>query len=118
MSLLAAITAGLALSASPADLSDLKPADRADLQCMTVIIVMIGASEDAEIRAGLSSGATFYYGRLQGRTPGTDWLRRMVDYAKTEPEAELEANRIRCSEEMAAMGTAFTSIGSMMQDDS
>lgn len=118
MSLFAALTASLALSASPADLSDLKPADRADLQCMTVIIVLIGASEDAEVRAGLSSGATFYYGRLQGRTPGTDWLRRLADYARTEPGAELEANRIRCSEEMAVMGAAFTSIGTLMQDGS
>lgn len=118
MSLLAAITAGLALSATPADLSDLKPADRADLQCMTVLVVMIGASEDPNTRAGLSSGATFYYGRLQGRTPGTDWLRRLANYARTEPGVELEANRIRCADEMAAMSAAFISIGAMMQEGS
>lgn len=115
MSLFAALAAGLALSASPVDLSDLKPADRADLQCMTLIIVTIGASGDSESAAGLASGATFYYGRLQGRTPGTDWLARLAAYARTEPGAELEANRQRCVQEMQTLGQAFITMGATMQ---
>ena len=115
MSLIVALTAALALSAPPADLSDLKPADRADLQCMTLVVAAMGASEDLEAAAGLASGATFYYGRLQGRTPGTDWLARLAAYARTEPGESLEANRQRCAQEMQTLSEAFTSMGTSMQ---
>lgn len=115
MSLIAALAAGLALTAAQADLSDLKTADRADLQCMTLIVVTMGASEDPESSAQLASGATYFYGRLQGRTPGTDWLARLADYARTEPGAELETNRQRCVQEMQALSTAFTAMGETMQ---
>lgn len=115
MSLIAALAAGLALSAAPADLSDLSPADRADLQCMTLIVVTIGATEDATSSAQLASGATYYYGRLQGRAPATDWLARLADYARTEPGEELEANRQRCVREMQTLGEAFIAMGASMQ---
>lgn len=115
MSLIAALAAGLALSVSPADLLDLKPEDRADLQCLTVTVVTIGGSEDPEIKTALASGATYYYGRLQGRTPGTDWLKRLEQYIRTEPLAELEANRLRCGQEMQTVGQAFIAMGADMQ---
>lgn len=115
MSLFAALAAALALSAPPADLSDLKPADRADLQCMTLIVVFIGATEDSNASAQLASGATYYYGRLQGRTPGTDWLSRLADYIRTEPREELEANRQRCVQEVTTLGDAFLAIGRSLQ---
>ena len=118
MSLSAALAAGLALSAGPADLSDLKPADQADLRCLTLVVATIGASTDLAASASLVSGATFYFGRLQGRTPGTDWLTRLADYARTEPVAELEANRARCVEEMQALGRDFTAMGARMQSGS
>ncbi len=118
MSLIAALAAGLALSAAPADLSDLKPADQADLRCLTLVVAAIGASEDPATSAPLVSGATYYFGRLQGRTPGTDWLARLADYARTEPAAELEASRARCVEEMQALGRDFVSMGARMEGGS
>ncbi len=115
MSLLAALAAGLALSVPQADLSDLKAADRADLQCLTVTLTAISGSEDEEQKSGLASGAMYYYGRLQGRTPGTDWMRRLADYAQSEPIAELQANAERCGQEMSTVGASFDSLGSLMQ---
>lgn len=111
MSLIAALAAAVALTAPADDLSDLKPADKADLQCMTVAVVAIGMSTNQAEKAGLATGATFFYGRLQGRTPGTDWLARFSAYIRTEPGADLEANRQRCAAEIGAMATAFTRAG-------
>lgn len=115
MSLLAALAAVAALTVPTDDLSDLKPADKADLQCMSVLVVAIGITEDANEKAGLSTGATYFYGRLQGRTPGTDWMARFSRYIRTEPLADLEANRQRCAGEMAAMATSFTTAGEGLQ---
>jgi hypothetical protein len=111
MSLFAALAAVVALSGPADDLSDLKPQDKADLQCMTVLVVAIGMSEDQNQKAGLATGATYFFGRLQGRTPDTDWLARFSTYIRTEPAADLEANRARCSAEVGAMASAFTRAG-------
>lgn len=118
MSLLAALVAGLALSQTPAPqghpLADLSPQNRGDLQCLTLAVVAIGASDDNEFKAALTSGATYFYGRLQGRQPGTDWLARLAAYARTEPLDDIEANRERCIGEVQAMGAAFTAMGESM----
>lgn len=114
MSLIAALVAAVALSAPAADLSDLKPQDKADLQCMAVAVVAIGMSTDQASRAGLATGATFFYGRLQGRTPGTDWLARFTTYIRSEPVDDLEANRVRCANEIGEMANAFSTAGAAM----
>jgi hypothetical protein len=57
MSLIAALAAALALSAPADDLSDLKPIDKADLQCMAVIVVAIGMTEDVAQKSGLATGS-------------------------------------------------------------
>lgn len=116
MSLIAAFAAGLALSASPSPqtdaLSDLKPADRADLQCMTLLTAMVGAEQNETTRLTLTSGITYYLGRLQGRTPDVKWVDRLMAYARTEPTAALEANRTRCAGEMQEMGRIMTAAAS------
>ena len=115
MSLIAALAAGLALSASPTPqtdiLSDLKPADRADLQCMALLSVMVGAQQDQVGKLTFTAGVTYYLGRLQGRTPEIKWVDRLVAYARTEPTADLEANRQRCAAEMQEMGRIMTAAG-------
>lgn len=115
MSLLAALAAVAALSAPADDLSDLKPQDKADMQCMAVIVVALGMTEDQNQRAGMATGATFFFGRLQGRTPGTDWLARFSTYIRTEPVADLDANRQRCAAEMQAMATSFSRAGDALR---
>jgi hypothetical protein len=115
MSLLAALAAVAALSAPADDLSDLKPADKADVQCMAVIVVAIGMTEDPAQKAVMATGATFFFGRLQGRTPATDWLARFSAYIRTEPLADLDANRQRCAAEMQSMATAFSRAGDALR---
>jgi hypothetical protein len=118
MSLTAAFAA-LALSTAPvpqADtLADLRPEDRADVQCMAMILFLIGSKDDDAARAPLTAGATYYYGRLQGRSPGTDWVNRVMAYVRTEPLEDLEANRSRCATEMRTMGAIFVAAGAAAQ---
>ena len=116
MSLFAALAAALSLAIAPAPqaggLTDLAPETRADLQCMAIITMMLGSQSEELGRAKLTAGVFFYYGRLQGRAPQTDWIARLVAYLQTEPVAELEANRTRCAGEMQDMGRAMTAAAS------
>jgi len=114
MSLIAALAAGLVLSGAPAQAfnpADLKPEDRADLQCLAFASVSIGANPNEAARYALAAGASFYYGRLQGRTPGMDWMQTLRAYLLTEPRQELIANQGRCVQEMQAVGHAFSGLG-------
>ena len=108
--------AALAIAASPAGPAELKPEDRADLQCMAVAIYTISVIDDPSARSAMVAGATYYYGRLQGRRPEVDWLQQFQDYARTNPLAEMEANRIRCAEEIRDVGQAFTAAGTALAD--
>ena len=108
MSLLAALAAVAALSAPADDLSDLKPQDKADLQCMAVAIVSIGISQDEALQFTLAKGATFFYGRLQGRSPDIDWMARYAAYMRASSGPELDVHRERCAGEIQTMLASFS----------
>lgn len=114
MSVAAALALGLTLTAASDDLTVIKPADRADLQCMALAAVTLGTSRDPTMQVGLTSAVTYFYGRLQGRTPGTDWLQNFSDYLQGEPTAELEANRERCASMMQTLSQDFIRVGAKM----
>lgn len=110
MSLIAALLSSLVLSAPSDGLADLKPEDRADLQCMAVA-ALAGARAGDTGQGATSATMMYYYGRLQGRTPGVPWLQRFADYLRAEPTADMEANRVRCGQEVQALGRDFMALG-------
>ena len=119
MSLIAALAATMALSVAPADdLSDLRAEDKADLQCMAVSVVALGLVQDEAMKPALATASTFFYGRLQGRTPGTDWLQRFAAYIRGEPGEDLEAQQARCLQEIQTTLQAFGTVGAMMAEGS
>ncbi|MBW8305053.1 MAG: hypothetical protein K0M78_14250 [Brevundimonas sp.] len=116
-----ALSTAALFCAAPAAAQDapLAPADRADLQCIALIAVMVGLavergdnpeSPSAEL-AGLSSGMMFYLGRLEGRSPGTDWLEELGRYLEKAEFEELDAVAPRCSKELTERGAALVAFG-------
>ena len=112
--------AGL-LCAAPAAAQDanLAPADLADLQCMALVAVMAGIAmeeggdgeaTDAEL-AGMSGGLMYYLGRLEGRSPGIDWLDQLVALLDKIELEELDAVAPRCSKELMEKGQALVAFG-------
>lgn len=85
-----------------------KPADLADLQCMALYAILAN-EPDQQAAAGL--GVFYHLGRLEGRTPGVDWLARMHAYADTVTVEQVAANGARCSAEMSRAADAMQRVG-------
>lgn len=109
------------LVAAPAAAQEarLAPADRADLQCMALVAVMAGIAmeeggEDEATAldlAGMSGGLMYYLGRLEGRTPGVDWLAELRLWLEKADFEELDAVAPRCSKELMEKGQALVDFG-------
>lgn len=116
--LIAVATAALLLSAGVASAQStgaLKPADRADLECMAVAAYYGGGVEDGSPeQAGLVGGLMYYLGKLQGRTPGVDWLAHLREMVLTMEPSDIEALGPRCGAEMSAIGTELEAWGNDM----
>lgn len=101
--------------ASGAQAQATKPQDLADLQCLALTAYLGGqVPEGDERRAGLAAGVMYYLGRLEGRTPGVEWLSRLAEYLETAQVAELQGQAQRCGEELKERGTALSTWGSRM----
>jgi hypothetical protein len=116
-----AATAALALFAAPAAAQDpalpANPQDAADMQCLAFVAVMMGeVDEDLSLR--LSSGLFYYLGRLEGRTPGVDWITVAGAYAERASDAQLRSVQQRCGGEMMAKGQELVAKGQAMQNGS
>lgn len=113
-SALAAVAAASALIAAPAMAqSQMSAADTADMECLAVF-ALIGDS-DPEMQTVAGMGIMFYLGRLEGRTPGVDHLRRFADWVVAVPEQkladQLDAASPRCAQEIGARGDRLVEIG-------
>ena len=97
---------------------EISPADMRDVECLAVIAVAGGAAEQgSDEQIGLVGGLMFFLGRLEGRTPGTDWLAYFGSYVQSpDIEKKLETQYDRCAEEMIEKGAALEQFGEMMQD--
>lgn len=99
--------AAVMLTALPAQAQErqLSPADRADLNCLVIVAAILGEqAESGEDMAGGIGGLMYYLGRLEGRTPGVDWLEQ-AGYLLEDPKGmDFEAEAMRCGEELVVKG--------------
>ena len=103
--LITAVALGAALTFAGAAQAQTKPADQADLECMTLIgLVTEEAEEGSQEQADLDSVFMFYYGKLVGRTPNVNWLDRLVELTDRADEAWIAEVAPRCMAEMEVMG--------------
>ncbi|MBU1323984.1 MAG: hypothetical protein KJ676_01945 [Alphaproteobacteria bacterium] len=113
-----AATATLAFFAAPAAAQDPvlppNPQDAADMQCMALVVVLMGTADEA-MAAQLSPGLFYYLGRLEGRTPGTDWINVAGEYAALSTVEQLFSVQQRCAAEMTAKGREMIEKGEAMQ---
>lgn len=113
-----AIAAAVALSVSApaAQAQEISTQSRDDLTCFAVFAAIFGDPESGlsgDERIAVSSGVTYYLGRLEGRDPQTDWLAYLRDneeaiYTRVLDEAEFQ----RCGTEYSAVGARMVAAGS------
>lgn len=110
--LAACAAASLGFAGAAQAQSQIKPADQADMECLAVAAVVAGrAQAGSEEQAGAAGGVMYYLGRLEGRTPGVDWLEQLRGHLLTLDDAGLAAAAPRCGAEMVAKGKALTEWG-------
>ena len=107
----------LTLAAGQAQAQTSLPAeDLRDMQCLTLAAMVAGAAP-AEHQAGLTGGLMYYLGRLEGRTPGVDWLARIGEYLqRPDVETEVMAQGDRCAAEMIDKGQSLAQWGERLKD--
>ena len=117
-SLMSSLVMAASLSVSSPALAVQDPvsqADRNDLECVALFALM--ASDPAEQVNG-SVGMVYYLGRLEGRNPGTDQVRRFYNWASTYTDAEIgamiERAAPRCGREMQTLGNTMITVGREM----
>ncbi|WP_296166192.1 hypothetical protein [uncultured Brevundimonas sp.] len=114
---IASVALGLMAGPALAQSRDIAPADLRDVECMAVVAVAGGAAEEgSDEQIGLIGGLMYFLGRLEGRTPGTDWLSYFGTYIQApDIEKKLEAHYERCGQEMIDKGAALEEFGEIMQ---
>jgi len=85
------------------------PADVADMKCLALLVTVVemGGEESDQVMPGV-----FYYlGRLEGRTPSTNWLEATEDYRRVTPVETLATEAERCSQELMTKGNEMIAFG-------
>lgn len=114
--MIAGLTAAMTLTAGAAQAQEMSTADRQDVQCFSLIAAKGGSGErSAEVMSGLASAMMFYLGRLEGRSPDTDWLARIQTFLQSPEVENLPAHTERCSKEMMSKGQALTDWGANLR---
>ena len=94
-------------------------ADTADLQCLGVFMFLAGQppepGQDPNAQAWFNGGVKYYLGRLEARSPQTDWMDRLTTYFLSDFRAEFEAQKDRCGNAVIAQDEALQTWGAAFQ---
>jgi hypothetical protein len=98
------------LAATPA-LAD-EAADTADMTCLSAYLYHAaqGAPEEA-VRSTV--GAMFYLGRLEGRSPGVNWVSRIPEYADILTQDDLNAAAPACAAVLRERGAQMVALSAL-----
>lgn len=108
---------GLIAGSATAQSREISPANMRDVECLAVTAITVGSTEDGSTeQMGVVGGLMYYLGRLEGRTPGTDWLAYFATYLQSpDLEKKLEPHYERCGQEMMDKGTAMIQFGELAE---
>ncbi|RZJ16917.1 MAG: hypothetical protein EON91_11290 [Brevundimonas sp.] len=114
--MIAGLTAALALTAGAAQAQEMSAADQQDIQCFALVAAQAGEGEQSpEKMASLATAMMFYLGRMEGRSPNTDWLARIETYLRSSEVEKLPTHAERCATEMMSKGKALIDWGARLQ---
>ena len=109
----------LSLMVAPAlaQSQEISPLDMRDVECLAITAVAVGSTQEGSSeQMGLVGGMMYFLGRLEGRTPSTDWLAYFAAYVQSPGvEKKLEAHYDRCAQEMIDKGAALVQFGEMIE---
>ncbi len=86
-----------------------------DLRCLMVSMAMLSLEQPALRQAGMLS-AMYYFGRLDGRTPGLDLETGLVGQIEAMSPEDIRATAGRCGNELKSRGEAMQEVGKRIQE--
>ena len=114
--LIAGLAGALVLTTGAAQAQEISAADQQDMQCFALVAAQAGVGEQSpEMMAGLATAMMFYLGRMEGRSPDTDWLARIETYLRSSEIEKLSTHSERCAAELISKGKALTDWGARLQ---
>lgn len=111
-----AVALSLMAGSASAQSREISPANMRDVECLAIMAVLGGSIEEGSTeQMGAVGGMMYYLGRLEGRTPGTDWLAYFTTYLQSpDIEKNLEPHYERCGQEMIDKGASLIQFGDMI----
>jgi hypothetical protein len=85
-----------------------------DLRCMAVGLAMSG-NANPQIKNAGSLASLYYLGRLDARTPSIDLEAGLKQELMRMSPQDLQAEAVRCGQQLQARGKAVTEIGQRLQ---
>ncbi|HZC16614.1 MAG TPA: hypothetical protein VE309_07625 [Caulobacteraceae bacterium] len=89
--------------------------DATDLRCFVVASVLMNSSDRNQRAAGVI-GSLYFMGRLDGRSPGLDWNRRLTAEMAAMSGSDLSAASAACGAIMTAQGYRMGAMSKRVQD--
>lgn len=87
----------------------------ADARCLVVGFSLAGAGPTPEARQAGNLISIYYVGRIHGRTPDANMEELVYQQASQATAASLEADRVRCGEEVQQVGRDLITMGTSLQ---
>ena len=91
-----------------------KAPDAKDLQCLVTTFIMADSKEDQIKQAG-ALGAFYYLGKIEGRSPGADLDKPIIELAGKLTAEDIKAYGERCGAELKAEGQSVQALGERLQ---
>lgn len=89
--------------------------DATDLRCFVVASVLMNSSDRNQRAAGII-GSLYFMGRLDGRSPGLDWDKRLTAEMAALSGSDLSSVSATCGAIMAAQGRRMGEMDKRVQD--
>ena len=89
--------------------------DATDLRCFVVASVLMNSSDRSQRAAGVI-GSLYFMGRLDGRSPGLDWNKRLTAEMAAMSGSDLSTVSATCGAIMTAQGRRLGEMGKQVQD--
>jgi hypothetical protein len=108
-----ALSLSLATAVQAQSQAQPRPEDEADLQCLAGMTYVLGimprdeSQESADAVASIVGAASYFLGRLEGRSPGINWGERLANFGNSHTVEEIEPHLARCADEFAERTAAL-----------
>ena len=88
--------------------------EQADVACAALFLTLVDEAKNDKDRTGLSAGALYFIGKLEGRRPEIDLAATIADYGKSVGVVQLRTEAKRCAAEFTSVGGKLARLADLL----